>query len=107
MRNRLGRWVGLVGVILLICGAALLLAAFADASGLRARWQAEADRAAAARIEAAAARERQWPLITASLADTAMATVYAAWDRVAFFALLVYVLWRDRRRDHERGRDVR
>ena len=106
MRERLGRFVLLVSLILLICGVALLLAGLADWSGLRDKWAAKRAQAEAARLEAAAARERQWPLIAASLADTVMATVYAAADRVAVIALLVYVLLRDRRRDHEGGRDA-
>lgn len=96
------RFLWLVSIIALICGVAILLAQVANWSGLRARWQAEADRAAAARLEAAADRERQLPLILASVSDTVAAVIYAVTDRVALVALVVYVLW-DRRRGRKGG----
>ncbi len=100
------RWLWLVTLLGLVCVAAILLAQVANWSGLRARWEAERDRAAAARIAAAADRERQLPLIFASVADTVAANVYAVADRVALFCLVGYLLW-DRRDRREGGDYVR
>jgi hypothetical protein len=90
-----------VSLLCLICGVAILLAQVANWSGLRDRWAAARAEAEAERLEAAAARERQLPLIVASLADTVAASAYAAADRVALIALVVYVLCR--RRDRREG----
>ena len=69
-----------------------------DASGIRDKWAARRAQAEAARIEARAARERQWPLIMASLSDTVIASASAAMDKILLFCLVVYTLI-DRRGD--------
>lgn len=106
MRNRLGRWLALVGVVVAISLVAIVLGQVASWSGLRDRWRAERLQAEAERIEAVARREAQWPLIAATLADTATATAGAALDKVLLLGLVAYLLL-EKRQQQDGGHDVR
>ena len=89
MNVKFKKFLALASLICLVCVGVVI---FSEVTGLRQKAEAQRLQAEAERLQAQAVRERQLPLIVASLVDTLMAVFYAISDRLLLIASTIYII---------------